>query len=167
MAEYSREQRNQPSRAIANNATGSRQLKGFVDNRTMKKNNTSSLIQRFLIYRAGIMKPSQADVAPNAPLEKMGLSTFSRFKSLPARLRQPGARINRIDTNNIPNGLMTLRADNNHVSIVPNADVASAKNLANWTLTQDWINGQRDAEYTNPLTANSIPLIVNNQGLLP
>ena len=33
MAEYSREQRNQLSRAIANSETGSRQLKGFVDNR--------------------------------------------------------------------------------------------------------------------------------------
>lgn len=33
MAEYGREQRNQLSRAIANNETGSRQLKGFVDNR--------------------------------------------------------------------------------------------------------------------------------------
>lgn len=33
MAEYSREQRNQLSRAIANSGTGSRQLKGFVDNR--------------------------------------------------------------------------------------------------------------------------------------
>ena len=33
MGEYSREQRNQLSRAIANSETGSRQLKGFVDNR--------------------------------------------------------------------------------------------------------------------------------------
>lgn len=33
MAEYSREQRNQLSRAIANSEAGSRQLKGFVDNR--------------------------------------------------------------------------------------------------------------------------------------
>lgn len=33
MGEYGREQRNQLSRAIANNETGSRQLKGFVDNR--------------------------------------------------------------------------------------------------------------------------------------
>lgn len=33
MAEYSREQRNQVSRAIANSGAGSRQLKGFVDNR--------------------------------------------------------------------------------------------------------------------------------------
>ena len=34
MAEYSREQRNQLSRAIANNMAGSRQLKGVTDNRT-------------------------------------------------------------------------------------------------------------------------------------
>ncbi len=33
MAEYGREQRNQLSRAVANSETGSRQLKGFVDNR--------------------------------------------------------------------------------------------------------------------------------------
>lgn len=33
MGEYSREQRSQLSRAIANNGGGNRQLKGFVDNR--------------------------------------------------------------------------------------------------------------------------------------
>lgn len=33
MGEYSREQRNQLSRVIANNTSGSRQLKGFADNR--------------------------------------------------------------------------------------------------------------------------------------
>lgn len=33
MAEYGREQRNQLSRAVANSETGSKQLKGFVDNR--------------------------------------------------------------------------------------------------------------------------------------
>lgn len=36
MGEYSREQRNQLSRTIANSETGSRQLKGFVDNRNTK-----------------------------------------------------------------------------------------------------------------------------------
>lgn len=37
MAEYSREQRNQLSRAITNSEAKSRQLKGFVDNRIIQR----------------------------------------------------------------------------------------------------------------------------------
>lgn len=46
MAEYSREQRNQLSRAIANSDTGSRQLKGFVDNRCNTLINTAIQLQK-------------------------------------------------------------------------------------------------------------------------
>nr|WP_302831127.1 hypothetical protein [uncultured Bacteroides sp.] len=48
MGEYGREQRSQLSRAIANNKTGSRQLKGIVDNRP-KKRIQNSIIQKFAI----------------------------------------------------------------------------------------------------------------------
>ena len=46
MEEYRREQRIQPSRAIANNETGNRQLKEFVDNRNCSVNHLSEVVQR-------------------------------------------------------------------------------------------------------------------------
>lgn len=54
MAEYGREQRNQLSRAIANSDAGSRQLKGFVDNRIkagIQFSLSTSVIQKRPIYR--------------------------------------------------------------------------------------------------------------------
>lgn len=45
MTEYRREQRKRPSRAIANNETGSRQLKEFVDNRNCSVNHLSEVVQ--------------------------------------------------------------------------------------------------------------------------
>lgn len=50
MGEYSREQRNQLSRAVANNRTGSRQLKEFVDNRQF------SMMQRDCVQTKAIAK---------------------------------------------------------------------------------------------------------------
>lgn len=47
MAEYSREQRNQLSRAVANSDAGSRQLKGFVDNRVESTGQLKSLYAFF------------------------------------------------------------------------------------------------------------------------
>lgn len=163
MGEYDRIQKKLEGRALANDQARNKQFK--KESKVITRNRIPSLIQCAL-YRAGtIMKPSQADIGPSAPLEKMGLSTFSRFKSLPANLRTSGAHISRINT--IPEGLTRLKADGNHVSIVPNADVASAKDIANWTLTQQWINGEKDNEYTNQLTANSTLLTVGDDGNLP
>lgn len=45
MGEYGREQRNQLSRAVANNETGSKQLKGFVDNRKIPMLLNSQILQ--------------------------------------------------------------------------------------------------------------------------
>lgn len=45
MGEYSREQRNQLSRAIANSGTGSRQLKELMDNRCCSDKQTKSVSQ--------------------------------------------------------------------------------------------------------------------------
>lgn len=53
MAEYGREQRNQLSRAIANSETGSRQLKGIVDNRTSKIEHSQNPIQLFSVTKTG------------------------------------------------------------------------------------------------------------------
>lgn len=47
MGEYYREQRNQLSRAIANSGTGSKQLKGFVDNRNSSTNLNSCVLQLY------------------------------------------------------------------------------------------------------------------------
>lgn len=49
MAEYSKEQRNQLSRVIANSETGSRQLKGIVDNR--KQNGLYNLFQNIQLKK--------------------------------------------------------------------------------------------------------------------
>lgn len=46
MTEYSREQRNQLSRAVANSDTGSRQLKGVVDNRNTIIHRTPQVLQQ-------------------------------------------------------------------------------------------------------------------------
>lgn len=40
MAEYSREQRNQLSRAVANSETRNRQMKNFIDNRKQIERST-------------------------------------------------------------------------------------------------------------------------------
>ncbi len=68
MAEYDRTQKKQESRAIANNETGNRQLKGFVDNRY-------SIIQCLLYYR--FMNKAEATIAKLAPakLKWVGTST--------------------------------------------------------------------------------------------
>lgn len=50
MAEYSREQRNRLSRAVANGETGSRQLKGFVDNRIDNVFNLPKNVAQLKVY---------------------------------------------------------------------------------------------------------------------
>lgn len=48
MAEYSREQRNQLSRAVANSGAGSRQLKRFVDNRHLSCNKSVQMSRNII-----------------------------------------------------------------------------------------------------------------------
>lgn len=62
MREYGREQRIQPSRAIANNATGSKQLKRFVDNRNM----CYTPVQRRVNGTAAVIGTVSAAVCPAA-----------------------------------------------------------------------------------------------------
>lgn len=63
MGEYDRIQKKQESRAVANNETGSRQLKGFVDN-----SKSNQLIQRATFQQTGI----QADIAALAAARRNG-----------------------------------------------------------------------------------------------
>lgn len=89
MAEYSREQRNQLSRAIANSELGSKQLKGFVDNRsnvygrinTIKAfPNKKCSIQRFVIEEGNrkILSTTEYESGKIAEVEK-GRSTYIEF----------------------------------------------------------------------------------------
>ncbi|WP_259281376.1 DUF4157 domain-containing protein [Bacteroides fragilis] len=70
MAEYGREQRNQLSRAITNSEVGSRQLKGFVDNRPQAVNQTKLIdsIQK---------KPNNTGLPDNLKLGIENLSGYS------------------------------------------------------------------------------------------
>ncbi len=91
MAEYSREQRNQFSRAVANSELGSKQLKGFVDNRsnvcgrinTIKAfPNKKCPIQRFVIEEGNrkILSTTKSESGKIAEVEK-GRSTYIEFSN--------------------------------------------------------------------------------------
>ena len=53
MAEYSREQRNQLSRAVANSETGNRQMKNFIDNRKQIERSTQfkMIIKNIVMFK--------------------------------------------------------------------------------------------------------------------
>lgn len=63
MGEYDRKQRNQLSRAIANNNTGSKQLKGFVDNRM----NFQSVTLQLYFKSNSVIQKHQEIKLPNKP----------------------------------------------------------------------------------------------------
>lgn len=77
MAEYSREQRNQLSRAIANSETGSRQLKRFVDNRY---SSVKYMQKKQTVIQRGV--PEAKAIWVNIPHpESIPLLTFERVIS--------------------------------------------------------------------------------------
>lgn len=77
MGEYGREQRNQLSRAIANSEVGSRQLKGFADNRLGIKNEIFQFAKGdkgdscYIPYEPGpyslIEEPNTNNIGPGVP----------------------------------------------------------------------------------------------------
>lgn len=91
MAEYSREQRYQLSRAVANSESGSKQLKGFVDNRSNVCGRTNTIksfpnkkcpIQRFVIEEGDkrILSTTKDESGKIAEVEK-GRSTYIEFSN--------------------------------------------------------------------------------------
>lgn len=69
MAEYSREQRNQLSRVIANSESGSKQLKGVVDNRT-----------HFLLrLNSGINSMPSHLISPSYTIQRITFIQYDQF----------------------------------------------------------------------------------------
>ncbi|WP_347396533.1 hypothetical protein, partial [Parabacteroides leei] len=110
MAEYSREQRNHLSRAITNGDTGSRQLKGFVDNRcmTQKVDNQLKIIQK-IIKRE---KEHQIKISNNSQYIK-------QLKEIQSNHMYSTKSYNRIIQKREPEKITPLFSSLTHGSIAP------------------------------------------------
>lgn len=126
MGEYGREQRNQLSRAIANNGAGSRQLRQLIDGRKdcFIKQFENQVVQRLEVYRAG--NHVDNTYIPRHPVDtqgpndsKNGLSTFDAIRFIPQALRAFPKQV--IETSNLVN--LEAKKDGHHYAIRPKNDI--------------------------------------------